>query len=92
MKALVGADGRFLVDYMSEQRRLMRDALFARQQLVRNGGGFGQTLTAGQAWDHVATNIADDEMAHVAIITHTRTRRGATSRSGRLLPRSRPWQ
>ena len=59
----LGDDGRFTVYYMTQQRKLMRDAQLARQQFLRNGGGFDAALTAGQARAHVAANIANDEMA-----------------------------
>ena len=44
----LGADGLFMVEYMTQQRRLMRDSQLARQALLRNGGGFDATLTAAQ--------------------------------------------
>ena len=73
----LGADGRFAVDYMTQQRKLMRDAQLARQQLLRNGGGFDAALTAGQAWAHVAANIADDD---VMACTLAKSIANATSR------------
>ena len=59
----LGADGRFPVDYMTEQRERMREAREERERLARNGGGFDATLTPVQAWDHVATSIVDEDMA-----------------------------
>jgi len=43
----LGADGRFTVEYMTQQLQFMRDSQLARQQLLRNSGGFDAALTAG---------------------------------------------
>ena len=62
--AALGADGRFQVDYMAEQRRLLRQ----RRAAVAAGpgpGSFDAKVTPGMAWIHVVPDtpiVADAEL------------------------------
>ena len=56
--AALGADGRFQVDYMAEQRRLLRE----RRAAAAAGpgpGSFDVTVTPIMTWNHVVANILD---------------------------------
>ena len=60
--AALGADGRFQVDYMAEQRRLLRESR-AAAVAEPGAGSFDATVTPITACNHVASDIADADVA-----------------------------
>ena len=60
--AALGADGRFRVDYMAEKRRQLRESR-AAAAAGPAAGKFDPTVTPIAAWNHVAADIADADVA-----------------------------
>ena len=60
--AALGADGRFQVDYMAEKRRQLREGR-AAAAAGPAAGKFDATVTPITAWNHVAADIVDAEVA-----------------------------
>ena len=60
--ATLGADGRFQVGYMAEQRRLLRESR-AVAAAGPGPGSFYATITPITAWGHVVSDIVDADVA-----------------------------
>ena len=79
--AALGADGRFQGGYMAEQRRLLQE----RRAAAAAGpgpGSFDATVTPITAWGHVASDIADADLAErlaKALANTTTTTDGGTA-------------
>ena len=60
--AALGPDGRFHVDYMAEKRRQLREGR-AAAAAGPAAGKFDAAVTPIAAWNHVAADIADADVA-----------------------------